>query len=204
MLYNKPNQIQFSNKCSNFFLKSKLVRCKSGLNIVDMKKILVSALFSFLLFQVNAQVDARKNIVGKWKVSAMEADGERFDFSNPEKFAESMYANDLRKDSTKVFTQEDSSAVAFAAAILYVIFRDMQFEFKSNGKFSMTLTAELGGEKKTEKSEGKYAIKGSAIEMTEAKKKEKQSVDFTMPDKRTLILSKFRTTDNMNLVLVKE
>lgn len=203
MLTTNLTNFSFRTSVRIFWLLLKFVHSKSGLIIVYMNKILVSVLLSFLLFQVNAQVDARKNIVGKWKVSAMEADGERFDFSNPEKFAESMYANDLRKDSTKVFTQEDSSAVAFAAAILYVIFRDMQFEFKSNGKFSMILSAELGGEKKTEKSEGKYAIKGSAIEMTEAKKKEKQSVDFTMPDKRTLILSKFRKTDNMNLVLVK-
>ena len=102
----------------------------------------------------------------------MEADGERFDFSNPEKFAESLYANDLRKDSTKVFTQDDSSAVAFTAPILYVIFRDMKFEFKNSKKFNMTISAELGGKKKTEKSEGKYVLKDGEIEITENKKKE--------------------------------
>jgi hypothetical protein len=168
-----------------------------------MKKLLLPVLLLFLFARLHAQVDVRKNIIGKWRVTAMEADNERFDFSNPEKFAESLYANDLRKDSTKVFTQEDSSAVAFTAAILYVIFRDMKFEFKNSKKFNMTISAELGGKKKTEKSEGKYLLKDGTIEITESKKKETQSLGFSMPDARTLVLSKFRHSDNMNLVLEK-
>lgn len=150
-----------------------------------------------------AQNSNKTDIIGSWKVEAMEGEGDRFDFTNPEDFANSMYKADLRKEPGKVFTAEDSSAVAFASAFLYVLFKEMEFEFKKNGTFTMSMSAELGGKKKTEKSEGKYVVKKDSIELTESKKKETQTLKFTMPDKKTIILANFSKATEMNLVLQK-
>lgn len=169
-----------------------------------MKKFLVTIIAVAFIQSLAAQMNVKKSIVGSWRVVGMEADGEAINFSDPEKFAESLFSHALKKEPGRTFTKEDSSGIVFAAALMYVLFKDMKFEFSRSGNFMLSMGDALKNKKdKKESSKGKYALQQNKLLITEEKSSETQTLDFKMPDAKTLILSNFRKSDEMNLVLTK-
>ncbi|MCW3127274.1 MAG: hypothetical protein JWO03_2932 [Bacteroidetes bacterium] len=165
-----------------------------------MKNIL--AILIFLLIAsasaASAQAVTKSKIIGKWRATAMEADGKTFSISSEASITQFFLSADKKKMS-----HEDSTLMKEMGKMIYGMVGDVRFEFKANDSLHATIGITMDGKKKTETETMHYSVADGKLTMDMAEDK-KEIVEIQMPDAHTMALVNFSAAKGGKLIFSKQ
>jgi len=146
---------------------------------------------------LQAQNVLQKQLVGKWKLSAMKFKGLYIDFSTEEKLKKTAYESFTSLKGS--LTEEDSAKVEEVATMFKEQFSKLYLDFNADNTYSGVI--ELEG--KSDDATGKYAIKGKQLILTEDGIKKVEKIDFEMPNSDTFVWKKEDEGEKMEIIFTR-
>ncbi len=146
---------------------------------------------------LEAQNVLQKQLVGKWKLSAMKFKGLYIDFSSEEKLRKTAYESFTSLKGS--LTAENSAKVEEVAVVFKEQFSKLFLDFNADNTYSGVI--ELEG--KNDDATGKYSIKNKQLILTEDGIKTIEKIDFEMPDSNTFFWKKIDDGEKMEIIFTR-